>query len=669
MQPTDIETLVSLSRPSVAPDGSFVVIATSRPHLRANTYVGQLHRYDVRSGELRRLTRGVADSTPVVAPDSTRIAFLRADGNGKAQVFIVPANGGEAVQVTDAPMGVSTYQWAPNGTSIVFSSVVPQHGRYGSVEGLDATSEAPRHITTLQWHSNGVGYVTDRASQLFLIEVPSVTEEPQYATAASTTMAKAEAVSVARTAKALTAGTVGVGSFAIDPTGQHIAAVPTEFEVDERSLSGRIVKISVSEENQNVAAADEVLSSDRSLAIDSVTYANDGSLALLGFSVGDSGVDFIAPGVALFLVDAVGVPRQISDGEVLDLGEVGSAITPVGSDFLVQSRARGRVTLVKITRGGETSSVIDGDVEVGGVDATLVDGKALIAVTAATPDSFGELIIVDGDSTNTVSDFSADLRNTGLASIREHTIQGRDGYSIHGWSATPEGNGPHPTILLIHGGPYAQYGIHPFDEVQTLVSAGYGVVYSNPRGSAGYGREHGRSIRQKMGTLDFADVIDFLEGVLSAEPRLDADRLGIMGGSYGGYLTAWTIAHDNRFAAAIVERGFLDPETMMGTSDIGTFFGQEYVGESAEDIARQSPYAHVDAVKTPTFVVHSELDFRCPLEQATRYYSALKRRGVETEMLIFPGENHELTRSGSPRHRVERFNAVLDWWNRYLPVS
>ena len=195
--------------------------------------------------------------------------------------------------------------------------------------------------------------------------------------------------------------------------------------------------------------------------------------------------------------------------------------------------------------------------------------------------------------------------------------------------------------------------------------AGYAVVYCNPRGSAGYGRAHGRSIRGAMGTVDLTDVLDFLDGTIASDASLDGARVGIMGGSYGGYLTAWVIAHDHRFAGAIVERGFLEPTSFQGTSDIGSFFGDEYVGTDPDAIARQSPMAVVGAVTTPTLVIHSELDFRCPLEQATRYYAALKRQGTDAEMLVFPGENHELTRSGQPRHRVERFDAVLDWWSRH----
>ena len=224
-------------------------------------------------------------------------------------------------------------------------------------------------------------------------------------------------------------------------------------------------------------------------------------------------------------------------------------------------------------------------------------------------------------------------------------------------------------LLNIHGGPFAQYGVRVFDEAQVAVEAGYAVVQCNPRGSAGYGQQHGRAIKQAMGTVDASDVLAFLDAALAAHPELDAQRLGIMGGSYGGYLTAWTIAHDHRFTAAIVERGFLDPEAFIGTSDIGWFFSTEYTGEDPAGRLAQSPLAVVGQVTTPTLVVHSEEDYRCPLEQAQRYFSSLKRQGVEAQLRVFPGENHELTRGGSPRHRLERFEHVLAWWARHLPVA
>ena len=662
MRASDIEKLVSVGRPVVAPDGSFAVFATSRPDLAANRAVGQLWRVELPGGTPRRITRGTADASPRISPDGTTLSFLRGDAKGKPQVWVVPAAGGEPVQATDAPLGVEAFAWSPDGGTLAFLARVPEKGRYGSVEGLDAAAEAPRRITGIRWHANGLGYVADRPAHVFVIAAPATDSEPSYEPAAAVrpddeTAPKREIV--AAEARRLTEGTSSHGGLVFTPDGTEVLTAVDAIEATRRDLRTRVVAVAVDGSGER-----EVLGVDAGLSLYGLEVAEDGAIALLGYEVGEDGIDFIAPGVGLWLLEA-GQPRRLTDAETIDLGEIGSHITPVGDGFLVQDRSRGRVRLVHVSRAGEVTEVLGGDIEVAGQDAAT--GR--IVATAATPTSYGELVVIEDGDVRTLTAFGAGAAASGISVPRELTVDGRDGYPVHGWVATPEGEGPFPVILQIHGGPYAAYGIHLFDETQVLVDAGYAVVYSNPRGSAGYGRAHGRSIRHAMGTVDFADVIDFLEGAVATDPRLDGERVGVMGGSYGGFLTAWVIAHDHRFAGAIVERGFLDPVSFQGTSDIGTFFGDEYVGVSADDIARQSPMAVVGQVTTPTLVIHSELDFRCPLEQATRYYAALKRGGVEAELLVFPGENHELTRSGQPRHRVERFEAVLDWWRRRLPVD
>lgn len=662
MRAEDIEKLISVGRPSIAPDGSFAVFATSRPDIEANRAVGQVWRVDLPDGTPRRLTRGTSDGSPRLSPDGTRLAFLRGDAKGRTQVFVIPSAGGEPVQVTDAQVGVESFSWSPDRRSIAFVARVPEKGRYGTVEGLEASAEAPRHISGIRWHANGLGYIGDRPAHVFVAPVPETDSEPFYEPAPAVRGADETAPSrqtVAAEPRRLTHGAASYGGAIFSADGSEIFAAVDEIEADRRDLRTRIVAIDVAGAGER-----EILGADAGLAVFGLDVADDGTIALLAHEVGDEGVDFVAPGVGLWLLDDGGANR-LTDDESIDLGEVGSHLTPVGDDFLVQHRGRGRVTLLRATRAGELTQVLGGDVEVVGHAAAA--GRVVAAV--ATPSSAGELVLVEDDGARTLTAFGARAAASGIVLPRELTIDGRDGYPVHGWVATPEGDGPFPVILQIHGGPYASYGVHLFDETQVLVDAGYAVVYCNPRGSAGYGRGHGRSIRQSMGTVDFDDVIDFLDGAVAADGRLDGTRVGVMGGSYGGYLTAWVIAHDHHFAGAIVERGFLDPVSFQGTSDIGTFFGDEYVGVSADDIVRQSPMAVVGQVTTPTFVIHSELDFRCPLEQATRYYSALKRQGVPAEMLIFPGENHELTRSGQPRHRVQRFDAVLDWWRRWLPVS
>ncbi|GAA3208537.1 S9 family peptidase [Microbacterium terregens] len=657
MRPADIEKLISVGRPDIAPDGSFAVFATSRPDLTANRAVGQLWRVDLPEGAASRITRGTADTSPRLSPDGTRIAFLRGDGASKPQVHVVDARGGEPVQATDAPLGVDSFDWSEDGATLAFTARIPERGRYGSVEGLESSAEAPRRVTGVRWHSNGLGYLADRPAQLFVVPVPAVDAEPLYDPAPAVlpdgTEPPKKRVVVAEAVR-LTEGAASRTGAVF--RGDEVLTVLDEIEDDHPDLRSRLVAVRTDGSGER-----ELIGRSAGLSISEVAVAADGTIALLAADVGDSGLDFVGAATGLWLVEHEG-PRRVTDAETIDLGEVGSSITAVGKEFLVQDRARGRLRLLRVTRDGELTEVLGGDVEVGGSAAA---GERVVA-SVADPGSLGELVLVEDGRTRALTSFGGGVP---IVTPRELTIPGRDGYPIHGWVAQPAGEGPFPVLLQIHGGPYAAYGIHLFDETQVLVDAGYAVVYCNPRGSAGYGREHGRSIRGAMGTVDFFDVVDFLDGAVAQDARLDGERVGIMGGSYGGYLTAWVIAHDHRFAAAIVERGFLDPASFQGTSDIGSFFGDEYVGTDPEAIARQSPLAVVGQVATPTLVIHSELDFRCPLEQATRYYSALKRQGTDAELLVFPGENHELTRAGQPRHRIERFEAVLEWWRRKLPTS
>ncbi|MGZ4624078.1 MAG: alpha/beta hydrolase family protein, partial [Blastococcus sp.] len=295
-------------------------------------------------------------------------------------------------------------------------------------------------------------------------------------------------------------------------------------------------------------------------------------------------------------------------------------------------------------------------------------GGGVVVATVAHDRSAGELIAITPGRRRLLTEFGRALGETGrVHRMAERTATASDGYPVHGWVTTPPGPGPHPVLLTIHGGPFTQYGWTLFDETQTYVSAGYAVVQCNPRGSSGYGQAHGRAIQGGWGTLDADDVLAFLDAAL-ADPALDADRVGVMGGSYGGYLTAFLIGRTTRFAAAISERAFTDPGSFVGSSDIGWFFPDGYLGTDPDAVAAQSALANAGKITTPTLVIHSEEDWRCPVEQGARLYVELKRRGVPSELLLFPGEGHELSRSGRPKHRLARLEHVLRWWARWLPT-
>ncbi|MBK0330857.1 S9 family peptidase [Brachybacterium sp. MASK1Z-5] len=720
MHPSDIRHLLSVSTPALAPDASFAIVAVSHPDEGADRSVGQLWRFELdgagrrhgaprrESGAARRLTRGISDSAPRLSPDGSVLAFLRPDARGRAQIHLLDPRGGEPMKVTDAPLGVGEFVFSPDGSRLAFLARIPEPGRYGTVDGIGPDAEPARRVDSVRWHANGVGWSIDRSRQVHVLDLPSLDDEPEYPQAprvgtgseggadgvrgpaesdgAEGADGAEDASPAPGTVVQLTEGPDDHTALAFDTDGTRVLAVRDRLESDVRDLRSVLVAIDAG----TPSSASILLEEADGLSIDQLVALPGGALALLASEPID-GRDAIAPDRAVWLLDppsgsASGRPRRITDPEQLELTSAGPLET-AGDRVLVHELTRGRIHLHLVSRDGTTQEVLGGDLEAHGAAAVSPLGRAgevVVLAAVSTPTSAGELVQVqvpapgesDADAARALpsaprvlTDLGADLRACGLVAPRELEVAGRDGHPVHGWLAVPEGEGPFPVILIIHGGPFAHYGVSVFDEVQVLAGAGYAVAYCNPRGSAGYGRAHGRAIRHRMGTDDFADVIDFLEGAIAADAaehpgRLDASRPGIMGGSYGGYLTAWTIAHDHRFAAAIVERGFLDPASFQGTSDIGSYFGDEYVGTDPADIARQSPFAHVGDVRTPTFVIHSEQDLRCPLEQGTRYFAALRRNGVPSSMLVFPGEDHELTRSGRPRHRLQRFAAIQDWWEQ-----
>ncbi|WP_263119357.1 S9 family peptidase [Cellulomonas fimi] len=663
MIPADLSLLHTPGAPALSPDGRWAVVARTAPDLSADEYVGRLWRMPTDgSAAPAPLTRGHRDTAPVFSPDGRWIAFLRAEAKGRPQIHLVEAEGGEPVRLTDAPLGASSPRFSPDGRSLAFVARVPEEGRY-LPEG-DSAAEAPRHITTYTYRNDGVGFRQDKKPQLFVLELPAQPGEGELPVA-----------------RQITAG-VEVDHIAWLADSAHVAVVAARHARADDDLRADVSAVDVRIDQDH--ALRPLTDADRgsTLAVAATIEAADGSgLWLLAQDMGTAGRDFVAAQTGLFHLaltdgaqgpEAVGTPERVTDADAVDLDPGTLAVTEDG--VLVGELDRGTVRLRELRRDGSSRDLLTGLVAHGAEYA-----RGTVVTSAAGPLTSGEVHAIELSSGigRRLTDWSAPLRETGrLREPRELNGTAPDGYPVHGWLVTPDperfGSGPHPTILMIHGGPYAQYTVGLFDEVQTLAEAGYAVVYGNPRGAAGYGRAHGRSIRQAFGTVDAVDVLALLDVALT-DPALDGERVGVMGGSYGGYMTAWLTTRTDRFRAAIVERGFLDPVSFVGSSDIGWFFGLEYVGDGDTDadraaVAAQSPMAQVHRVTTPTLVIHSEQDWRCPVEQGQRWFVELKRRGVPAELLLFPGEGHELTRSGRPKHREVRFDHVLRWWAERLPV-
>lgn len=647
MNPEDLDTLAEYTTPVV--DGEDVIITITRPDLESNTYLSQLFAF--RGETSRRLTHGWRDTAPHIGQHWS--GYLSAERSERPQLFAGPSLT-TAHRITDSHLGVAEFDIDDAGSRALYVARVAEPGRYGTDEDIPAEEEAPRRIGKAAYQSNGIGYVGDRPARAFLVDLT----EPGLGKAGITGSAEVPLSTMLPTPDS----DVHDPQFA--PDGAHMSVVaavaPDTGAPDLRSTVWLLG-----------AGGPEALELPR-MSVQLHRWIDEDRVLLLGNELTRDDLDFVGQMSGLFVHEmSTGTTRRLTDPETVAAATLPPVIVD-GSSVVFAVDTDGATRLARIDLTAEAVGLEDLRFltdELSVVTGFTVSGDSAF-VTAVTPESPAVLVQVDLDGTG-AGGVSAE------AVLRTHPAPANsvlprllrvpgEGGTITGWLAKPAGQGPFPVVLNIHGGPFAQYTHGWFDETQVLTSAGFAVVYANPRGSGGRTRTWGTAVQGDMAAPAMADVLAVLDHALAADDDLDGDRLGVQGGSYGGYLTAMTIANDHRFRAAIVERGYLDPHSFLGTSDIGRFFTEEYTSRDPEAIERQSPLAHASEVRTPALVMHSELDFRCPLGQAQQYYAALQRAGVPTEMLIFPGENHELSRSGQPRHRRQRFDAIIDWWDVHL---
>jgi dipeptidyl aminopeptidase/acylaminoacyl peptidase len=642
MLPSDIELLSTPAAPALR--GDLLLTGVSAPHAEGNTYRGALWRVGL-GGGVTPWSHGERDSAPAISPDGRWVAFLRAaDAKASPQLHVMPSDGGDARRLTDLPLGAGQPVWAPDSRRIAFTARVPEAGRYGvpteDGDKLEPAEEAPRRITRFDYRIDNIGFLRDRPQRLFVVDSADPAEEPVP----------------------LTDDQVDVSEPAWMPDGETVLVIaPRDWgaaQTEETDLYA-----------VPVAGGDPVLAVRSAGGVEKATVGEDGVVWFIGAEYTWPFAEARNPGLWSAKVGGEpAIPRRVTDAETVHCFAGAGAPAVFGDQVLVTVLNRGAAELRAVPRDAEEApldklGVIAG--ERAAVRSFAVDGDRIAAVVAR-PDSAGDVVLIADGTQGVLTDWSKPLREKGIRPLEELTATAPDGYPVHGWLVQPEGEGPHPVLLVVHGGPFAAYDWGLFDEAQVYAAAGYAVVLANPRGSAGYGQSHGRAIVRAFGTVDADDLLALLDSALE-RPELDPARVGVMGGSYGGFMTSWLAAHHgDRFRAAWSERAVNAWDSMVGSSDIGWSFVDAYIGSELEVQLERSPLTYADRIRIPFMVVHSEHDWRCPVEQAQRLYVALKRNGAEVEMLLFPGEGHELSRSGRPRHRIQRFEAILDWWSRHL---
>jgi dipeptidyl aminopeptidase/acylaminoacyl peptidase len=303
-----------------------------------------------------------------------------------------------------------------------------------------------------------------------------------------------------------------------------------------------------------------------------------------------------------------------------------------------------------------------------------VHGKRIAIVTTEIDRPTELFIGNDGESMQVSHVNDAWLNAVRPVKAIDLEVSSPDGTAIQAWLLPPFGldessGARYPLIVQIHGGPHAMYSHAMFHEMQAMAAKGYGVVFCNPRGSAGYGQDFTMCTRGIWGEADMPDVMAAL-GAALALPWVDGERVGITGGSYGGYLTNWIIGHTDRFKAAVTQRCVSNFYSFFGTSDIGFDFGT-YQSDGtpwadAEKLLKHSPVSYVDKITTPLLILHSEQDLRCPIEQAEQMFAALRYLGRDVHFVRFPEEGHELSRSGTPSRRIARLRHLIGWFDTHL---
>lgn len=342
-----------------------------------------------------------------------------------------------------------------------------------------------------------------------------------------------------------------------------------------------------------------------------------------------------------------------------------------GDEIYYLATIRNSVWLMKMDGSGARTPVIreEGSVD----DFDLCEEEGDILAVCLYDGTLQDLYAFDkkGEKRRKVSGLNtAILKGKYVAECERVSFRFQD-YDLDGWVLKPmdyDPNKSYPGILDIHGGPKVAFGETFYHEMQAWASRGYFVFFCNPVGSDGRGNDF-MFMRGKYATVDYDSLMTFVDTVLEKYPQIDQSRLAVTGGSYGGYMTNWIITHNHRFACAASQRSISNWLSFYGYSDLGYNFNVDQMNttifEGADKMWNVSPMKYAANIQTPTLFIHSDEDYRCPLAEGLQIYTSMVDRGIPTRMCIFKGENHELSRSGRPKHRMRRLNEITAWIEKY----
>ena len=665
----DLFNLPIVSDPRLSPDGTKVAYVVTTLNKESDDYKAAIWVAPLSGGNGVKLTSGASrDGAPRWSPDGATIAFtsnraglapldkdgkpVESKGKTPPQIWTIAIAGGEATQITRQQYGASAPEWSPDGTAIAFLSATDPAGEPGVAESKHEKIADERVLTKMSYRFDGRGFI-ERYSHLFT--VPATGGD----------------------AKQLTFGDCEDAGHAWSPDGRTIAFASLRHDTRDSERYTLIYAVP--------AAGGEVRClTPGEYDFGSIAWSPDGTtLAVVGSD------DVIARGAkndVLWTVSASGDHlKPITNAWDLSVGDSGMSDVYMGSDarpqwlddgtLLVLASSRGATNIYKIDLAKKkATAVTTGAGRICAVSA--VAGCTDMVFAAGESDKPFELFAakVTGKRERALTSQSAGFTDEVWLSTAEElnfTSQSGD-REIQGWLLKPYGfkkKVKYPLIVQIHGGPHAMYSNALFHEMQLMAARGYAVLFTNPRGSAGYGEEFTGCTRGTWGESDMPDVMGGVDAALELG-FIDESRMGVTGGSYGGYLTNWIIGHTDRFKAAVTQRCVSNFYSFIGTSDIGFNFGVYETGgtpwANTEQLLKYSPISYVDAMTTPLLIIHNEQDLRCPIEQSEQMYMFLKMLKRDVAMVRIPNEDHNLSRTGTPSRRLARLHHMIAWFDSHL---
>ncbi|MEY2567163.1 MAG: hypothetical protein QOE35_1692 [Actinomycetota bacterium] len=649
MKPEAVGDLTNVGEPRLSPDGRAVAFVVTTVDLEENAYRsrvwlaatdGSTPPRPFSAGEKR-------DGRPRWSPDGRLLAFVSHRDDEGAELYVLPvAEGGEVVKLASWPEEIEELAWSPDGTRLAFTAR-QQDERYGKKEAKD---RPPRRITRLFSRLDSVGWTVDRPKHLFVVAADGSSRP-----------------------RALTSGAFEDDGLSWSPDGRRIAFCAGRHDRWDLDLAVDLftVDVELAGEPDRVTTTTDQWSSP--------SWSPDGAAAAVYWS--DPSISPTHAQVAVVPLDGA-LPVVLSRELDRHCTPFTGFREPVwdGADLLFSTEDGGNVGLYRVPSDGKGKP----ELIVGGErTVTAFDAKpGIIAFTATDATTPSDLfVLVDQEERRLTSIGARFPERHDISTPERFTALASDGTEVEAWLMRPAGftpGGRYPMLLNIHGGPFTQYGNRFFDEFQVQAGAGYAVLYANPRGSSGYSEAWGRAIRGPQaaealgsgwGGVDYDDLMAVVDEAVRRFEFVDPERLGVLGGSYGGYMTSWIVGHTDRFRAACSERAVNDVLALEYGSDVGGLF-RTYVGvthlENPDEYRRWSPIEHVAAMRTPLLILHSENDLRCPPAQADELFVALRMLERDVEMVRFEGESHELSRAGAPKHRVQRLELLLDFFERRL---